>query len=83
MESIRWNIAEAYMDTDITCGVVRSSTEKEPVTNRSGIVFQSIMNARRGPDIPRVAGCVPEVSEQLVHTGRQVVSSGVTWQDGT
>jgi len=38
---------------------------------------------RRGPDILWVAGCVPEVSGQLMHTGRRVVSSRVTWRDGT
>jgi len=36
---------------------------------------------RRGPDIPRVAGCVPIVSGQLVRTERRVVGSGVTWRD--
>ena len=33
------------MGMNITCGVVRSSTEEEPVTDRGGIVFRSIMNA--------------------------------------
>jgi len=30
---------------NITCGVIRSSTEEEPVTDHGGIVFRSIMNA--------------------------------------
>ena len=33
------------MGMDKSCGVVRSSTEEEPVTDRGRIVFQSIMNA--------------------------------------
>ena len=38
---------------------------------------------RKGPDIPRAAGCVPVVSGQLMHTGRRVMLSGVTWWYGT
>jgi len=31
------------MGTDKTCDVVQSGTKEEPVTDRSGIVFQSII----------------------------------------
>jgi len=34
-----------YHRQEWACGVVRSSTEEETVTDRGGIVFRSIMNA--------------------------------------